>query len=86
MFMTHRPRKVKVDSLNTCYPRGAYILFGEDRDERKERAEKGMEEGRGKEGKKKGRGGDKLIVMPALRKMKQEMCKHRDRNRRNVKW
>ena len=64
--MMHRPRKVKVDSLNTCYPHGAYILL--EKTKKRERREGRRNEGR----KEKREGGDGLIVMRALRKMKQE--------------
>lgn len=71
MFMMHRPRNVKVDSLNTCYPHGAYILL--EKTKKRERREGRRNEGRKREGRKEKReGGDGLIVMRALRKMKQE--------------
>ena len=71
VFMMHRPRKVKMDSLNTCYPHGAYILL--EKTEKRERREGRRNEGRKREGRKEKReGGDGLIVMRALRKMKQD--------------
>lgn len=60
-----------MDSLNTCYPRGAYILL--EKTEKRERREGRRNEGRKGEGRTgKREGGDGLIVMRALRKMKQE--------------
>lgn len=75
MFMTHRPRKVKVDLLNTCYPRGAYILL-----EKTGKRERREGEGRGKEGGRKERrkGRRRWVNSDACPEENETgMCKHR---------